>query len=73
MIQPHELKLDLPMKLSNGAVSTTTKVWKVLKASYEGDIDRVKQLGDERPELLNAQYNYAPPIQFAVREGHVDI
>jgi hypothetical protein len=27
MIQPHEMKLNLPMKLSNEVVSTTTKVW----------------------------------------------
>lgn len=73
MIQPPELKLDLPIKLSNGAVSTTTKVWQILSASYEGDLDIVKQLVDECPELAYAQYNYAPPIQFAVREGHKEI
>ncbi len=73
MIQPHELKLDLPVKLANGAMSTTTKVWQILSASRDGDIDSVEQLGNECPELLYAQYNYAPPIQFAVREGHVDL
>lgn len=73
MIQPPELKLDLPMKLSNGVVSTTTKVWDVLKASYDGDLARVEQLVDECPELAYAQYNYAPPIQFAVREGHIEL
>ena len=73
MIQPHELKLDLRMRLSNGAVSTTTKVWEVLSASRDGNLNRVEELGRECPELLYAQYNYAPPIQFAVREGHVDL
>lgn len=73
MIQPPELKLDLSMKLANGAVSTTTKVWEVLSASHRGDIERVRELGDECPELLYAQYNYAPPIQFAVREGHAEL
>lgn len=73
MIQPPELKLDLSMKLANGAVSTTTKVWEVLSASHRGDIERVRELGDECPELLYAQYNYTPPIQFAVREGHAEL
>jgi ankyrin repeat protein len=33
----------------------------------------VKKLGDECPELLYAQYNYTPPIHFAVRQGHLDL
>lgn len=73
MFQPHELEFDLRVKLSDGVVSTTTKVWEVLKASYEGDIGRVRKLGDECPELLYAPVQLAPPIHFAVREGHVDI
>jgi len=73
MIQPHELKLDLPVKLANDAISKTTKVWEVLKASKDGDLSRVQDLVEECPELAYAQYNYAPPIQFAVREGHVEL
>jgi ankyrin repeat protein len=73
VIQPHELKLDLPVKLSNGAVSTTAKVWSILSASCGGDREQVKSLVNECPELAYAQYNYAPPIHFAVREGHVEM
>ena len=73
MLQPIELKLELPMQLSNGVVSTTTKVWNILVASKDGDLDSVKKLGAECPELLYAQYNYTPPIHFAVREGHLDL
>ena len=73
MLQPIELQLDLPMKLSNNVVSTTTKVWNILVASNNGDMEAVKNLADECPELLYAQYNYTPPIHFAVREGHVDL
>lgn len=73
MIQPHEMKLDLPMRLSNGVVSTTTKVWDILMASYEGDLARVRSHVADCPELAYAQYNYAPPINFAVRQGHVEI
>jgi ankyrin repeat protein len=28
---------------------------------------------DECPQLIYAQYNYTPPIHFAVREGHLDL
>lgn len=73
MIQPPELKLDLPMKLSNGAISTTAKVWDVLSASCRGDLETIKQLVEECSEIAYAQYNYAPPMQFAVREGHVEL
>jgi len=73
MIQPNELKLDLPMEVANGVLSTTTKVWQILFASYNGDLAQVKQLVAGCPELIYAQYNYAPPIHFAVREGHTDL
>jgi ankyrin repeat protein len=73
MLQPNELKVDLPMKLSNNVVSTTTKVWNILVASKNGDLEAVKRMGDECHELLYAQYNYTPPIHFAVREGHIDL
>lgn len=61
------------MVLSNNVVSTTTKVWNMLIASNRGDLEIVKRLSDESHELLYAQYNYTPPIHFAVREGHVDL
>ncbi|MFI5153999.1 MAG: ankyrin repeat domain-containing protein [Chitinophagales bacterium] len=73
MIHPGELKLSLPMEVGNGVISTTGKVWEILLASYHGDLDKVKKLVDECPELSYAQYNYAPPIYFAVREGHIDL
>ena len=73
MIQPNELKLDLPMEVGNGVLSTTAKVWEILLASYNGDLDKVRRLAGECPELIYAQYNYAPPIYFAVREGHTEL
>jgi ankyrin repeat protein len=73
MIQPIELQKELPMKLSNNVVSTTTKVWEILVASKNGDLETVKKLGNECHELLYAQYNYTPPIHFAVREGHIEL
>jgi uncharacterized protein len=73
MTQPGELKLNLPMELSNGVISTTTKVWEILTASYEGNLVKIKRLVEECPELIYAQYNYTPPIHFAVREGHTEL
>ena len=73
MIQPHEMKLNLPMKLSNEVVSTTTKVWNILVASKNGNLEEVKHLVNDCPELIFAQYNYTPPVHFAVREGHIEL
>jgi hypothetical protein len=63
----------LPIEISNGILSTTEKVWEVLTAAAKGDIKKIKQLADECYELIYAQYNYAMPVHFAVREGHLDI
>lgn len=73
MTQPHEMKLDLPMKLANGVISTTTRVWDILVAGKNGNVEEVKHLVSDCPELIYAQYNYTPPIHFAVREGHIEL
>ena len=61
------------MELSNGVISTTTKVWNTLVASRNGNLEAIKSMVGECPELIYAQYNYTPPIHFAVREGHIDL
>jgi len=73
MIQPDEMKTSLPMELSNGVISTTTNVWNMLVASRDGNLEKIKALVDVCPELVYAQYNYTPPVHFAVREGHIDL
>jgi hypothetical protein len=45
----------------------------ILVASRNGNLEEVKHLVNECPELIYAQYNYTPPIHFAVREGHLDL
>lgn len=70
MILPDELKLDLPMTIAGDVVTTTMKVWEILVASRDGRLDTVRQMVEECPEMAYAQYNYTPPIHFAVREGH---
>jgi len=61
------------MEITNGVVSTTNKVWAILVASKNGDLEEVKKMVDECPEIIYAQYNYTPPIHFAVREGHLNL
>src|SRR5690349_17077962 len=73
MIQPHDLAVDRPMVIHNDVITTTTKVWDILVAGKNGDLDLVKKMAGECPELIYAQYNYTPPIHFAVREGHVEL
>lgn len=73
MIQPNELKLNLPIEVGNGTISTTAKVWQILSATYKGDLQWVRSIVAECPDLVYAQYNYAPPIHIAVAEGHVDL
>src|SRR5262249_41695358 len=59
MIHPADLKDD--------------DVWAMLSASRAGDLDQVKALVSRRPELARCEYNYTPPLHFAVREGHLSI
>src|SRR3954451_11165722 len=59
MIRPNDLKDD--------------EVWETLRASREGDLERVKALVSRRPALARCEYNYTPPMHFAVREGHAGV
>ena len=71
MLTPIEMQRTLPMTLHGGANSTTTDVWAMLSACRAGDLARAQHLLAERPELATCQYNYTPPLHFAVREGHL--
>jgi ankyrin repeat protein len=73
MIPPVEMRSTLPIALHGGKISTTTEVWEMLSACREGDIDRILQLVSRRHELSTCQFNYTPPLHFAVREGHLKI
>ena len=42
-------------------------------AARDGDFASVKKLVTDRPSLATVEYNYTPPVHFAVREGHRDI
>ena len=73
MLTPVEMQRTLPMTLHGGAKSTTTEVWAMLSAASAGDLSRVRELVAQRPALATCQYNYTPPLHFAVREGHLEL
>jgi uncharacterized protein len=73
MIRPPELSVDHPMEIAGGVISSTERVWRILAASAHGDLTTVKKMAVESPQILYAQYNYTPPIHFAVREGHLKL
>src|SRR5215510_4067850 len=73
MIKPIELRETRPVRLANGDASTTDDVWAMLTASHDGDLDRVQALAARCPGLVRCEYNYTPPIHFAVREGHLPV
>jgi ankyrin repeat protein len=59
MIRPVDLKDD--------------ELWSMFLATIAGDAAQVRELAARRPALALAEYNYTPPIHFAVREGHLDL
>ena len=49
-------------------------VWSMFQASRSGDLEQVKALVARRgPNWRDWEYNYTPPLHFAVREGHLEI
>jgi ankyrin repeat protein len=52
---------------------TNPDVWSMLTAASDGNLGRVKELVRNAPSLVQCEYNYTPPIHFAVREGHLEV
>lgn len=73
MIKPQELEAHRTVHLPDSTVVHTTELWAMLEASHVGDINTIRTLIDERPQLAVAQYDYTSPLHLAVREGHLDI
>jgi hypothetical protein len=73
MIEPIEMRRPLRITLHDGAVATTSQVWVMLQACHAGDLPQVERLIADRPQLATCQYNYTPPLHFAVREGHLEL
>ena len=73
MIRPTELQPGRPLQLANGTRTTTDAAWSMFVAARDGDLARVKAIEATTPGLALHEYNYTPPIHFAVREGYVDL
>jgi ankyrin repeat protein len=72
-IRPVELLAPRSIELPDGGTVPADTVWDMFTATRNGDLDRVKALVARHPGLARYEYNYTPPIYFAVREGHADI
>jgi ankyrin repeat protein len=70
LIRPVELVPGKPHTLPDGSVTTKDDVFAMFVAAREGDFSTVKRLVAAVPGLAIVEYNYTPPIHFAVREGH---
>jgi ankyrin repeat protein len=73
LIRPVELRGSRPYTLPDGTVVTTEDVYEMFVAARNGDLAAVRSLVARAPGLAIVEYNYTPPIHFAVREGHLPI
>jgi ankyrin repeat protein len=73
LIRPVELSSGRNWKLADGTDVPADDVFAMFVAAREGDIATVKRLVTRAPSFATVEYNYTPPIHFAVREGHRDI
>ena len=68
-IQPEELKSTEYVPWSNGI---GTEVWEMLSSAASGNVERMKDLLMQKPELRNCAYEYRTPLHFAVRENQLE-
>jgi ankyrin repeat protein len=73
LIRPTDLPPGRRYQFGDGTEATTDDVFDIFVASREGDVDAVKRAVARHPALATVEYNYTPPIHFAVREGHREI
>jgi len=71
MIRPVELRGSRPWTLADGTVVSTESVWRMFVAARSGDLGEIQSLVARAPALAVVEYNYTPPVHFAVREGHL--
>ena len=73
LIRPVEMSAGKPRTLGDGTVVTTDDVYAMFVAARDGDLRAVNRLVGRAPAIATVEYNYTPPIHFAVREGHLAI
>ena len=72
-IRPFEMRTGQVITLPDGGAVPADTVWSMYLATHAGDLDHVKALVSRHPGLARHEYNYTPPIHFAVREGHAKL
>ncbi|MGQ0702709.1 MAG: ankyrin repeat domain-containing protein [Gemmatimonadales bacterium] len=73
LIRPVEFSPGRRWMLPDGSQLATDDVFAMFVAARDGDLATLKGLVTRIPSLATVEYNYTPPIHFAVREGHRDI
>lgn len=73
LIRPVELATGRQWTLPNGRKVPTDDVFAMFVAARDGDFATVKRLVDRDAALATVEYDYTPPLHFAVREGHLAI
>lgn len=73
LIRPVELATGRRWKFADGGEAQADEVFAMFVAARDGDVAAVKHLVTRTPSLATVEYNYTPPIHFAVREGHRDV
>ena len=73
MLKPVEFQTIKPTTLPNGDTVSNQDVWEMLCAAWDGDLEKVKELAAQSPGLVACEFNYTPPIHFAVRERQVEV
>jgi ankyrin repeat protein len=73
LIRPAELRPGRRYQFPDGTEATTDDVFAMFVAARDGDLEAVTRAVARFPALATVEYNYTPPIHFAVREGHRDI
>ena len=70
LIRPVELSSGRRWKLADGSAVASDDVFAMFVAARDGNLAAVERLAARVPLLATVEYNYTPPIHFAVREGH---
>jgi ankyrin repeat protein len=73
LIRPVELEPGRRWTFPDGGMTTTDDVFATFVAARAGGLGAVQRLVARVPALATVEYNYTPPIHFAVREGHRDV
>ena len=73
LIRPSELSSGRRWKLLDETDVSADHVFAMFVAARDGDVAEAKRLVRYQRGLATVEYNYTPPIHFAVREGHLAI